>query len=105
MVMATTDGLTKATTSAMLGSAMGWFPELVVSGGVQVGLIGVGGGVGAGAGAGLGGGAGEISIRGTAQPILSMRERIRMREITKYFRFIFCMADFIVARGAQSGQK
>jgi len=96
--MATTDGLTEATTSAMPGSAGVWFPELSEGGGVQVGLIGVGGGVGAGTGAGLGVGAGEISIRGTAHPALSISARIRTREMTKYFIFTLFIADSILAQ-------
>jgi len=59
--MATTDGLTLATTSAILGNTSDWLSE---AGGAQVGLIGAGGGVGAGdeVGGGLGEGAGFISI-------------------------------------------
>ena len=60
--MATTDGFTLATTSAMLGNVRLAFADVVVGGGVQVGLMGVGGSAGVGAGAGLGAGAGVISI-------------------------------------------
>lgn len=62
MVIATTEGLTLATTSAIAGNA-GWFWAIAGNGGgVHVGLIGVGGMVDVGAGDGLGDGAGEISM-------------------------------------------
>ena len=64
MVIATTEGLTLATTSAIDGND-GWFWATAGNGGgVHVGLIGVGGmvDVGVGAGDGLGDGAGEISM-------------------------------------------
>jgi len=99
VVMATTEGLTWATTSAILGSTMLWFAVGVGGGGgVQVGLIGSGGGAGGGGGgAGLGEGAGETSMYGTAHPVPSISESMRMRKITKYV--ILFMANFILAHG------
>ena len=80
----------------MLGSTMLWF-AVGVGGGVHVGLIGSGGGAGAGGGAGLGEGAGEISMYGTAHPVPSISESIRMRKMPKYVTLF--MADFILAYG------
>jgi len=55
--MATTDCLTTATTSAILGSGM---LSVLASGAVQPGLSGWGGKAGAGAGVGAGAGLGGI---------------------------------------------
>jgi len=83
--MATTDGFTLATTSAKFGNTRLRFSEEVVGGGVQLGLIGDGGCAGTGAGGGLGAGAGDISMSGTAQPILKVRVRMMRREKARYF--------------------
>ena len=64
-----------------------------------MGLIGVGDGVDVGgASGGLGGGGSEKSIYSRSHPALSVSERMRMREITKYFTFSLFIVDFIVSR-------
>lgn len=80
----------------MLGRTRLWF-SVGGGGGTQVGLIGSGGGAGGGGGDGLGGGGGEVSMEGRTHPVPTVSERIRMREITKYF--IVLIADFILAHG------
>ena len=78
--MVTTDGLTSATTSAMLGKAMVWFGV----GGVQAGLMGgeaCTGGV-LGAAAGLGGAGCGVRMSGRAQPAASDKDMTRAIETT-----------------------
>ena len=93
--MATTDGLTLATTSAILGSDGVLFST---GGSVQSGLIGEGGGVGVGVE--VGGGEGEMSTWGNnSQPVPNRRDGIKIRQITKYFMFILRNLIIIVAYG------
>ena len=80
MLMATTEGLTLATTSAILGSTGA---SLSIGGDTQSELIWL---VLLVAGE-LGGG--EVSVVVCTQPLLSERTKIRMAEITRYFIFIF----------------
>ena len=73
----------------------------MVGGGVQVGLIGVGAGARVEGGVlgvcGMLGDDGEIVMQ--AHPALSVSERIRIREITKYFTFVLFITDYILALG------
>ena len=89
--MATTEGLTLATTSAMLGNTGALLSTV---GGVQsesiwstVLLVGDE----------LGGG--EVSVSGSKQALLSERTKISIAEITRYFIFALFIADFIIACG------
>ena len=69
--------------------------------------MGSGGGAGTGGGAAgcwLGAGVGVISIRGMAQPALSVSEMLRIKEIAKYFRFIF-LTYLIVTKWQNWGKK
>ncbi len=88
--MATTDGLTLATTSAMLGNTGALLSAV---GGVQLGSIGLVLLVGDE----LSGG--EVSVSGSRQPLLSERAKIRIAELTRYFIFTLFIADFIIACG------
>jgi len=97
-LIATTEGLTLATTLAISGSSGVSFS---VVGGVQLGSIGV---VVLGAGE-LGGGelgGGEVSTGGKVQlkehPIHRLRDRIRISKATKYFMPALFITDSIVAR-------
>jgi hypothetical protein len=83
VLMATTDGLTSATTSAMLGSSSVGLS--VVDGGVHSGLIGSG----AVTGAGPVTGAIASGVLMVMQPDAKLRLRVRMmkREISKVFKF------------------
>jgi hypothetical protein len=63
------------------------FPDDAVGGGVQVGLIGVGGCAGAGAGDKLGAGAGVIVTSGTAHPTPSTS--IKMTVISVSMKLVF----------------
>jgi len=88
--MATTEGLTRATTSAIEGSA-----EVCpsVDGGVQPGSMGlmlvVGGGL-----------VGEVvSNGGSGQPLATKRQTIIARQASRYFRFSFFIGNYILARG------
>jgi len=63
------------------------FPDGAVGGGVQAGLIGVGGGAGAGAGDKLGAGAGVIVTSGTAHPTASTS--IKMTVISVSMKLVF----------------
>jgi hypothetical protein len=58
------------------------FPDDAVGGGVQVGLIGVGGCAGAGAGDKLGAGAGVIVTSGTAHPAPSTSRKMAVRIVS-----------------------
>ena len=92
--MATTDGLTLATTSAILGSDGVLFS---IGGSVQSGLIGEGGGVGVGVEVG---GGGEMSTWGNnSQPVPNRRDGTKIRQTTKYFMFILRNLIIIVAYG------
>jgi hypothetical protein len=82
VVIATTDGFTLVTTSAMLGSAREVFSDGAVGGGVQVGFIGSGGCAGAGAGGGLGAGTGVISTWGMAHPTLSASTKMVIKSVS-----------------------
>ena len=89
-MIATTEGLTKATTLAISGNVGA---SISTGGGVQSGSIGVAVEV---AGGGLGGG--DISIGGR-QLLPRIRHRIIIRQVNRYFMFIPFIVDFIVARG------
>ena len=89
--MATTDGLTSATTSAILGSGGVLFP---MGGSVQPGLMGEGVEVEVGVGVGVG----MTSILGNSpQPIVNRRAGIKRKEIIRYFIFILFNVTIIVA--------
>ncbi len=90
MLMATTEGLTLATTSAILGNTGAL---LSTDGGVQLESIWLVLLVGDE----LGGG--EVSVLGSRQPLLSERTKIRIAEITRYFIFALFITDFIIAYG------
>ncbi len=91
MLIATTDGLTLATTSAMLGSGGAWLVEMDGSvsflgtgvdssdlAGVVVLVVALGGG--------------EVSVLGArAHPVAKARDKIRLRATAKYFMFVFFM--------------
>ncbi len=75
----------------------------MVSGGVQLGLVGVvlpvvdgGLGVGLGVGFGVGLGVGKVSARGKVQLkeqlVPRVRDKIRISKITKYFMFALFIA-------------
>jgi len=89
--MATTEGLTLATTSAILGNTGAL---LSIRGGVQLesilstALL---------VGDELGGG--EVSVLDCAQPLLSERAKISIADITRYFIFTFFIVNFIIAGG------
>ena len=94
--MATTDGLTMATTSAIEGN-IGACPS--VDGGVQSGSMGLtiesaGGLVGGGASSG-----------GSRQPLPTKRNITMTRQASRYFRFVLFMASFIVAWGVEFEQR
>ena len=89
--MATTDGLTSATTSAILGSGGVLSPT---AGSDQSGLIGEGGTVEVGVGVGVG----RMSTLGNSpQPIVNRRAGIKRKETIKYFIFILLNVTIIVA--------
>jgi len=88
--MATTEGLTRATTSAIEGNAWSW-PS--ADGGIHSGSMGVTLVV---AGGGLAGGV--ISNGGSGQPLPTKRNTIITRQASRYLRFIFFMGNFILAR-------
>ena len=88
--MATTEGLTLATTSAILGNTGAL---LSIRGDTQSesiwSIVSVGGELDAGG----------VSVLGCRQPLLSERTKIRIAEITRYFIFALFIADFIIASG------
>lgn len=85
--MATTAGLTIATTSAILGSSGALFS---VGGNVQSGLIGEGVEVGVGGGLGVG----EMSTLGNnSQPVPKRRDKTITKQTTKYFIFALFIID------------
>ena len=88
VLIATTEGLTSATTSAKLGNA-----RVLLSGGVGVQLGSIG--VVMGLVGGLGGG--EVSMLDGRQPLARKRHKIIIRQVDKYFIFIPFIADDIVA--------
>ena len=94
--MATTDGLTMATTSAIEGN-IGSCPS--VEGGVQLGSMGVTLVVGGGLVGGL------ISTGGNGQLLPAKRNMTMTRQASRYFRFIFFMVSFIVAWGVEFEQR
>jgi hypothetical protein len=102
--MATTDGFTLATTSAMLGSTGLMFPDVVADGGVQVGFIGVGGCAGVGAGVGLGAGPGVIVISGMAQPALSTSIETAMISVSTKLIILQRITIIIVTQSLKQGQ-
>jgi hypothetical protein len=81
----------------MLGNGRLAFADGVVDGGVQVGLMGVGGSAGTGAGAGLGAGAGVISTRGTAQLMLSASIQMIASSVSIRLEFFRHITVLIVA--------
>lgn len=94
--MATTEGLTVATTSAMEGN-IGVWPS--ADGGVQSGSMGLtiesaGGLVG-----------GVVSSGGSGQPLPTKRNITMTRQASRYFRFVLFMVNFIVARGVEFEQR
>lgn len=95
VLIATTEGLTPATTSAKLGNIR---VSLSAGGGVQSGSMGV-----AEVGGGLGGG--DISTGGSRQLAPRKRHRIIIRQVNRYFMFIPFMADFYCSTGAKLGQR
>ena len=76
MLMATTDGFTLATTSAIVGSAGAL---LATGGSVQLGLIGES--VAVGVGDGLGDGDGVVVLGNNWQPTPKRRDKTTMRVI------------------------
>jgi hypothetical protein len=97
--MATTAGLTIATTSAILGSGGALFS---VGGSVQPGLIGEGVEVGVGGGLGVG----EMSTLGiNSQPTPKRRDKTITKQITKYFTFALFISDLYCSIRAQFEQK
>ena len=86
MLIATTEGLTVATTSAIAGNTVAL---LSIAGREKLGSIGVAvevaGGLGAGLGAGLGDG--EIPISGNTQLVPRTRETNITRQVKRYFIF------------------
>lgn len=96
VLIATTEGLTSATTSAKLGNTR---VLLSGGGGVQSGSMGVTVEVGGG----LEGG--EVSIGGSRQLLPRKRHSIMIRQVSRYFRFIPFMADFYCSTGAKLGQR
>ena len=92
VVIATTEGLTSATTSAILGSSAVWLDD---GGGVQPGLIGV---VGVD-GVVVGGVSGVSGVVMVIQPgnAPSASEMTRINIINRVFRFILFMTIYILA--------
>ena len=99
--MATTDGLTRATTSAILGS-IGALSS--VGGSVQSGLMGEGVAVGVGDGVTVG--VGEMSMLGSSsQPVPKRRDKTITKQIIKYFTFNLFIIDLYCSTPAQFEQK
>ena len=94
--MATTEGLTRATTSAIEGN-IGACPS--VDGGVQPGSTGVTLVVGGGLVV-----AGGNSNDGSGQPLPTKRNTVISRQASRYFRFIFFMVGLILAWGQSLGK-
>jgi len=96
VLMATTDGLTRATKSAIEGNA-----EVCpsVGGGVQPGSMGVAVRVVGGEVVG-----GAVTMGGSGQPLVTRRNITMTRLASRYLRFIFFMANFILARGRGLGK-
>jgi len=97
-LMATTEGLTRATTSAIEGNA--WSCPSMAGGGVQPGSMGLTLVVGGGLVVVAGGNSND----GSGQPLPTKRNTITSRQASRYFRFIFFMVGFILARGQSLGK-
>ena len=100
MLMATTDGLTKATTSVILGSGGALFSA---SGSVQSESIGEG--VEVGVGGGLGVGEGMSMLGSSSQPVPKRRDKTITKQITKYFTLARFIYDLYCSTRAQFEQK
>ena len=101
MLMATTDGLTKATTSVILGSGGALFS---VGDSVQSGLIGLAVWLAGGLG-GLGVGEGMSMLGSSSQPVPKRRDKTITKQITKYFTFALFIIGLYCSTRAQFEQK
>jgi len=94
VLMATTEGLTSATTSAMLGSCL--VVWLAVGGGVHSGLIATGVGVGVLVSAG---GAGIFGVVIVMQPDMGIKaiDRMMIKTINRAFKLGLFIFIYIIA--------
>jgi len=91
VLIAITEGLTLATTSAILGNTDALLSTGgdTQSGSIWSAVLLVGDELGGG----------EVSVLDGKQPLLSERTKIRIAEIARYFIFTLFIADFIIACG------